>query len=830
MKFQKKKCRTLVGALAIPVLMFHNTVFAEVLTVPAGGESVTISADASYDSISVAGELVVDGAVLTSSGALELTGGTVRLSNGATLSAAGVTASSAASAIEFNGGRLVLSDQIMANGVNLALRGNEGDVLIDFNSAKWKYAFAAPLDGTGATTVSGNHAFVLSLAKCPNGAGLVQRASFLTLGHTGRTEIRGGMLYADFDRFPNTGELFIAGDATLSIGGMWLTVGSLTGPGTVTGESGGQVKISVPSGATGCCYSRVDSVLKLVKDGDGVLKTIGVMPSSFAVNGGEVRTAKRSEVGYTEFKFKVDGVGVADKTGMQLNELAFFSGEEDVTAGYSARSFGKDANDDIWNGDKVFDKKDATKWWYTYSADPSFGKAWVSVTYPERRIITGYKLKSQDWGGDMPNSWRLFGRDVGGEWELIDEKKDEPTVPAPGYNWSPTYAVSYAANPGATVCSAIVLAKGTSLSVPAGTSFSCASLTDNGALFSFASGSAVDIGVPENFESKSIIGSGVFAKSGAADMVSYGTVAPEVIRVKEGCLALRTPVALKEWKLAIGDVYDASGNEFALGEFAVYDQDSNRLNVTGFVTMASRSSSFSSTQAAYLYDGKDNSQAWVNWTDLKVKRDDEATWPWTSFTLADGAPAVAGYNLRTATYVSKGRPKTWKLYARATSSDAWILIDEKTDVVTPASSHYWYDGTFEWPGKAAWMVSSASKDTLAAFSQATSVVVEPGATLDLTAAARTQIGDIRIDGDAEGYGTIRGGALAESGTVHVEFAGNLPPSPCTLPLKIDGVDGAAALRNWTLSVNGKVLGIRYATVRQDGMVEIRSFGFVMEIR
>ena len=134
--------------------MFHNTVFAEVLTVPAGGESVTISADASYDSISVAGELVVDGAALTSSGALELTGGTVRLSNGATLSAAGVTASSAASAIEFNGGRLVLSDQIMANGVNLALRGNEGDVLIDFNSAKWKYAFAAPLDGTGATTQS----------------------------------------------------------------------------------------------------------------------------------------------------------------------------------------------------------------------------------------------------------------------------------------------------------------------------------------------------------------------------------------------------------------------------------------------------------------------------------------------------------------------------------------------------------------------------------------------------------------------------------------------------------------------------------------------------
>lgn len=830
MEIQKKRA-VFSGVGVMAALAFHVSVSAATLMVPTGGAPVTITSDAQYESISVAGTLVVDGAKLTSSGALELTGGTVRLGHGATLSSAGVTVSSAASTIEFNGGRLVTSGQIMANGANLALQGNEGDVLIDFNSATWIYAFAAPVDGQGATTVSGARAFVLSTAKSPQGVGLVRRASHLTLAHTGRTEIHGGMLSADFDRFPNAGELFIAGDATLSIGGMWLTVGSLTGPGRLAGVAGGQVKISVPSGSTGCCYSSLDAVLHLVKDGAGVLKTIGVLPSSFTVNGGTVCAVPRAEVGYSQFKFKVDGVKTPKMTAMQLGGLALLVGDDDVTAGYSATSFGKNQNDDIWNGDKVFDQKDGTKWWYTYSADPTFEKAWVSVTYPERRKITGYKIQSDDWGADVPTSWRLFGRDAGGEWELIDAKTDEPTVPAPGNNWSPEYAVSCAANPGVTACAAISLAKGTRLGALAGAVFSCPALADGGASYSFDAGSSVEIGVTAKTAATGLVGAGAFVKSGAADLVSYGTATPEAVRVKEGVLALQTPVALKEWKLAIGDVCDSSGNELTFGEFAVYDQDGNRLNVTGSATMASKGSSFSATQAAYLYDGTDNdNQAWVNWAALAVNRADETTWPWTSFTLADGAPAVAGYNLRTSTYKSKGYPKTWKLYARATSSDTWILIDEKTDVVAPATSYTWYDGQSVWPGRAAWRFVSTSPATAPAFSSATVVTVEPGATLDMTAAAATQIGEIHVDGDAEGCGTIRGGALASSGTLEVTFAAGVPPARCVLPLRLDGVDAAATLRTWTLLVNGKASANRCAVVAADGTIEIRSFGLVLEIR
>lgn len=812
-------------AVVAVVALAPSEGFAASLNV-ASGTTETVAADANYDSVSVSGTLVVNGAKLTSSGALALTGGTVRLSDGATLTAAGVAASSVASRIEFNGGRLVTSGQISADGVALSLVGSGGDVLVDFNFSGWMYAFVA--SSGGKTTVSGSRKLVLSVKG--SSIGLTGNTSYLAMTHTGRTEIRGGSLSADYDKFPNSGELFVAGDAELWIGGMWLTVGSLTGPGSITGRAGGQVKISVPSGAVGCCYSSVASELELIKEGAGVLKTTGTMPSSVTVNGGEVRAVPRSEIGYSQFRFKVDGVGTPAKTGMQLNELAFFAGEQDVTAGYAATSFGKESGDDIWNGGHIFDKKDNTKWWYTYSADPSFGKAWVAVTYPERRIITGYRLKASDTGGDVPKSWRLFGRDAGGEWELIDEKVDDENAPEPGNNWSSEYVVSCAANPGVLSFSSLALANGTTLSAPADTTVSCAALSDGGASYSFAAGSSVDIGVAADCASKGIVGAGAFAKSGAADLDSYGAASPEAIRVRNGTLALRMPIALRQWKLAIGDVYDASGNELALGEFAVYDQSGNRLNVTGSATMESRASSFSATQAGYLYDGKDNNQAWLDWGSLNVNIADDTTWPWTSFTLAEGAPAVAGYNLRTATYVSKGRPKTWKLYARAASSDEWTLVDAQTDSESPSSSYTWYDGEWEWPGKAAWLVSSTMAGTAEAFPAATPVTVDPGATLDLTRAAATQLADIGIDGDAVGHATIRGGACATAGTLRVTFSGPVPAAPYTLPLKLDGVGGTGALRAWTLMANGEACIGVHLGVGPDGMVSVMPVGTVIVFR
>lgn len=795
-------------------LFMTSGALAASLTV-AVGDTVQIAADASYDSITVAGTLVVTGAKLTSSGALALTGGTVRLGDGATLTAAGVMASSAASTIEFNGGRLVTSGQVNAGSVALSFAGNGGDVLVDFNFPSWAYAFTA--SSGGKTTVSGSRKLVLSVKG--NSIGLVDDASYLAMSHTGRTEIRGGNLSANFDKFPNSGELFIAGGATLDIGGTWFTFGSLTGVGNITGTTG-QITIDVPSGSTGCCYPSIGSTITLIKKGAGTLNTIGMMPSSFGVTNGVVRVVPRSVLGYSQFKLKVDGVGVPAKTGMQLNELALFVDEDDVTAGYVSTAFDSSSG---YNGGKIFDKSDNGKWWFTYdnSSNPSFDKAWVTVTYPERRIVTGYKMKSSDTGGDVPKSWRLYGRDAGGEWELIDEKVDDENAPMPGNNWSSEYSVSCAVYPGATICTALTLEKGTTLSTSPDTVFSCMSLTDRGASYSFATGSTVDIGVIADCEAKGIVGAGAFTKSGAADLASYGVSSPESIHVKGGVFALHAPVAWKCWKLAIGGVNGTGG--IALGEFAVYDQDGNRLNVTGMDTMSSyQNGSFASlsSSSAKLYDGADNEQAWCSLEGLDVAN--EASWKWTSFKLSDGAPAVSGYSIRTATYVG-GQPKTWKLYASEDGA-TWTEIDSKVNSTYPSTSSTWYNG-----GRP-WLVSSGTAGTIAAFPTATPVTIDPGAMLDLSYAATTQIGDIRINGDAAGYGTISGGALAASGTIRVLFADGAPSAPYSLPLKLDGVADARLVRNWTLVVNDETISRRRIALDANGQLTVVPSAFVIIIR
>jgi hypothetical protein len=119
---------------------------------------------------------------------------------------------------------------------------------------------------------------------------------------------------------------------------------------------------------------------------------------------------------------------------------------------------------------------------------------------------------------------------------------------------------------------------------------------------------------------------------------------------------------------------------------------------------------------------------------------------------------------------------------------------------------------------------------VAAFASTVPVTVGPGATLDLTDASLTQLSDIRLNGDAEGFGTIRGGTFAAEGTLRVTFACEVPGAPCELPLKIVGATGTSELRNWTLIVNGRIIANRHLVVGADGMLTVQPVGFVIGIR
>lgn len=453
-------------------------------------------------------------------------------------------------------------------------------------------------------------------------------------------------------------------------------------------------------------------------------------------------------------------------------------------------------------------------------ASPSFDKAWVEVTYPTRRVITGYKIKSQDWGGAVPKAWRLYGRDAGGEWELLDQQT-AATV-EPNYHWSDEFVVDCGIHPGRLSCPAISLAKGTTLSAFANTELVCQSIVDNGATYDFAAGSSVSLNTASDLTVDNAVG-GAFVKTGSGTLESYGTPSVDSLRVSGGTLALRTPVALKQWKLAIGDVYNLSGGEVTFGELAVNDTAGNRLNVNGSPTMVSYDEgSFKGGQAMNLYDNNGGTQGWVSSDGLVPSN--ESTWKTTLFTLTETAPAVASYNLETASYgaPANGTPKTWKLYARASSSDAWTLIDAQTDVTTPSASYTWYRNGVPWR-------LAATAGSVAAFGATTPVTVDAGATLDVSCAAETAIGHLVVDGDAASAGTICGGSFAAEGVLEVSFADASRKPPFALPLVCADVDGVANLKMWTVICNGKTLNAKLLR-SPDGSLRVEPQGLVLIFR
>lgn len=787
---------------------------AETLTV-AQGETVTLTADAAYETITVSGTLAVEGAVVSTPARLSLVGGTVRLGTSARLEASGIDATGDSASVAFAGGRLVTGGSIASDGCSLSLAGDaDGDVLVDWNCASWTMGFVTSNGGEVRVSGSGNCLLTVRNA----GVTLAVNATSLAFGCSGRIELQGGKFGLYKDVLPSDGELFVAGDATLELGG-WMKVRSLTGVGRVVGESNSQVTLDVPSGCEGLCLAQV-SVEKLVKTGAGLLNALGTMPSDFAVEGGTVRAMPRADVGYSQYRLKVDGVTKPKKIGMSLAELAFFRGDEDVTAGFVSTGFDTTAG---YNGGKAFDGDQATKWWFTYddTTSPSFEKAWVEVSYPERRVVTGYRLQSSDSGGDVPTSWRLYGRDADGEWELLDQRTDEETAPKADYAWSPEYAIDCGRHPGTLSCASLALAKGTTLAAPDGTKFVCAAVSDKGASFDFAAGATAEIGGTADGVVDSAVGSGAFVKTGTGALTARGAATPVALTVRAGALAFETPLLWKQWKLSVGDVYDLSKGEVTFGEFALFDAAGNRLNASGSATLetvGTDGDSFGASQNKRIYDGDLATQGWIESKGLDPA--DESTWKSTSCVLAETAPGVASYLLATAGYVANGRPTTWKLFARPSSSDAWVEVDSQVGATSPTAASAWYNGGTPWT------VASSAVPSEAAFPATTPVAVCPNATLDLTMASRTEIGHLLVDGDATGAGVIVGGSFASAGTLALTCAGKRPSA---LPLVCQGTSGAQNLANWTVTVNGRTKNVRL--VRQgDGTLALEPHGFALLVR
>ena len=815
--------------LAVAASLVSFTAAAESLTV-GPGETVEINESKRYDSVT-------------------LNGGTVRLGTGGVLRGGGVDIGASDSTIEFNGGKLEVSGQIKTTDAgNLYLVGAGGDVVVDYVGTAWNRIMENVIGATGRIYVRGDRNLVLNLhrtcgfsKKDSNAEGSVQ------LQHGGHTEINNPEDSETYSLGNLWGSVFASTDVVLGYGAnldlstAWHVMKkSLTGAGSAKGA---YLRFEIPQGGVGSCFAQVDMVKDLVLKGGGRLDVFKAAPTNLTIEAGEVCVLPRSRLGYAEYRLKIDGVGTAEKAAMGINAIALYAGEEDISPRFVSARLGSFGHDAGYAANLLNGTSDAG-WWYGYDVNggstenPSFDNAYLDIRFNDRHIVTGYKIRTRQANSDRPTSWRLFGRDPDGEWELLDQRVDEK-LPGAQHAWSGLFTAEIPDDADATTrCKTLAMNSGTKLTVLSNATFACCAFAPKGdEVFDFRPGSTVDFlaedanGAAANMEVVACGGyrfGGTLAKSGGGTLAMMGCSAsegPERIHVKEGTLAFRSYNPWKHWKFVFCDLDNNRGTPtgLALDEIAVFDADGNRLNVTGSVTMAALTeTSFSDWRNPMMYDGVNGTVGYIASVPNPA---DQSTWVHTSFSLSPSAPAVAGYNLMSGMNGgSNSRPKTWKVYARENETDDWVLVDSQADIDTPSGNSIWYNG-----GKT-WKVAAARGCGTAALRAAVPITVEPGATLDLSSANATEISHLVVDGDAVGCGTVLGGTCAESGVVRVTVAGGLPSEPVGLPLKLIDCAGADNVRNWTLEVNGAAKATRRLSVAADGTLTVTATGTVVVIR
>lgn len=220
----------------------------------------------------------------------------------------------------------------------------------------------------------------------------------------------------------------------------------------------------------------------------------------------------------------------------------------------------------------------------------------------------------------------------------------------------------------------------------------------------------------------------------------------------------------------------------------------------------------------YFTSGMNN---FANLMSPVIDPDNPASYLALELRLKDSAKPVTGYNIATA--LGNDYPMSWTVEA-SDDGETWTSIETRTDEVHKNPLiYYFFDG--ESANGASSVVNIRGKpreyfhftgyrnDGLAALSEPLSVQVDDGAMLDLRAFTEGQpIGSLTIDMDTGG-GTIYGGSAAAGGTLALTNAaasGRDILSP--LPLVLDGISGTGNLSSWTVTVDGVERKFRVAMV------------------
>ncbi len=224
-----------------------------------------------------------------------------------------------------------------------------------------------------------------------------------------------------------------------------------------------------------------------------------------------------------------------------------------------------------------------------------------------------------------------------------------------------------------------------------------------------------------------------------------------------------------------------------------------------------------------------------------VDPSDPATWLSLELHLPAADKPVSGYNIMVpfgaddASSVARS-PVSWKVEA-SSDGETWTEIETRTDVDMGANAARgrFYDGESctaanNARGAPVEHFKFAKIGGLAAdAAKAVTLQVDAGATADLSAftVAPQKIAGITVD-FAEGGGTIRGGALAQGGTLTILNGAQGFAMGAPLPVALSGVD-ASSIGSWSAMVDGAPVSCR-VKLDADGHPVLLPLGTVVFFR
>ena len=199
--------------------------------------------------------------------------------------------------------------------------------------------------------------------------------------------------------------------------------------------------------------------------------------------------------------------------------------------------------------------------------------------------------------------------------------------------------------------------------------------------------------------------------------------------------------------------------------------------------------------------------------------------------LSNSAKPITGYNLRAAG--SARYANGWRIEV---SNDglAWTQIEERKDQAFSISDTYnTYDDVAyvkeSANAKEFLHFTGYRNGGLAAMPDSLSIQFDDGATLDLLAFDDGQpIDSVTID-LASGGGTVKGGKIMPNGTLILNGVAETGADIASaLPLAFEGALDAQNFRSWKVVIDGKPS--RRHPVYANGKISVPSLGFIMDIR